>query len=175
MCAGEYSGVVLGSYIYIYRERERRACPPRELCASAYYACMREDDERIIKILDKRITCNRKDLQQLVAGSTAAVCAPWDAENKAFQYWYLRHKNRRTKESAVARLSVASETMQREENINLQQRENKFSLCNKLILSTIGNQRFPVCSLASSKLQIVENAEYNWLRILCTYLLLSKK
>ena len=73
-------------YIYIYRERERRASPPRELSASAYYACMREDDERIIKILDKRITCNRKDLQQLVAGSTAAVCAPWDAENKAFQY-----------------------------------------------------------------------------------------
>ena len=64
--------------------------------------------------------------------------------------------------------------MQREENINLQQRENKFSLCNKLILSTIGNQRFPVYSLASSKLQVVENAEYNWLRILCTYVLLSK-
>ena len=52
--------------------------------------------------------------------------------------------------------------------------KNKFSLCNKLILSTIGNQRFPVYSLASSKLQIVESAECNWLRILCTYVLLSK-
>ena len=91
--------------LYIYIERERRACPPRELCASAYYACMREDDERIIKILDKRITCNRKDLQQLVAGSTAAVCAQRDARSKAFQLecavkriiYFFRHKNIRTK------------------------------------------------------------------------------
>ena len=73
-------------YIYIYRERERRASPPDDLRALAKYTCTREDDERIIKILDKRITCNRKDLQQLVAGSTAAVCAPRDAESKAFQH-----------------------------------------------------------------------------------------
>lgn len=76
---------------------------------------------------------------------------------------------------AVARLTVASETMQQEENINLQQRENKFSLCNKLILSAIGNQRFPIYGLASSREQIVESAEYDWFKILCTYVLLSNK
>ena len=102
-------------------------------------------------------------MQQLVAGCTAAVCAQRDARSKAFQLEcavkriiFLRHKNRRTNKFAVARQIVASETMQREENINLQQRENKFSLCNKSILSAIGNQRFPVYSLASSKLQVVE-------------------
>ena len=57
----------------------------------------------MFNILDRRITCNRKDLQQLVAGSTAAVCAPRDAGSKAFQPKYatfiiLRQKNRRTKD-----------------------------------------------------------------------------
>ena len=65
--------------------------------------------------------------------------------------------------------------MQQEENINLQQRENKFSLCNKSILSAIGNQRFPIYSLASSRERIVESAEYDWSKILCTYVLLSNK
>ena len=82
---------------------------------------------------------------------------------------YFRQKNRRTEGIAVARLTVASGTMQLEESIDLQQRENKFSLCNKSILSTIGNLRFAMYSLATAKSQIRENAEYNWLKILCTY------
>ena len=59
--------------------------------------------------------------------------------------------------------------MQQEESINLLQSENMFSLCCKLILSTIGNQQFPMYSLATAKSQIRENTEYNWLKILCTY------
>ena len=35
--------------------------------------------------LTEELLCNRKDLQQLVAGSTAAVCAQRDARSKAFQ------------------------------------------------------------------------------------------
>ena len=62
----------------------------------------------MFNILDRRITCNRKDLQQLVAGSTAAVCAPRDAESKAFQPKYatfiiLRQKNKRTEELSTIR------------------------------------------------------------------------
>ena len=49
----------------------------------------------------EELLCNRKDLQQLVAGSTAAVCAQRDARSKAFQLecavkriFFLRHKNK---------------------------------------------------------------------------------
>ena len=90
----------------------------------------------------------------------------------------FRQKNKRTEELAVARLTVASETMQQEESINLLQSENQFSLCCKSILSTIGNRQFPMYSLATAKLQILKNAKHHrevphWLMLnlmyLCTY------
>ena len=62
---------------------------------------------------------------------------------------------------AVARPTVASETMQLEESIDLLQSENMFSLCNKSILSTIGNRQFPMFSLATAKSQIRENAKHH--------------
>ena len=62
---------------------------------------------KILRQKNRRITCNRKDLQQLVAGSTAVVCAPRNAIGNAFQLEYAVkriiylktevHKNKRIK------------------------------------------------------------------------------